>query len=362
MTHSAPMPVLFTLPNLEGGGAERVMVTLLRHLDRTRFAPRLALVEARGPFLPEVPQDVPVIDLGGRGVGAFVRLLAEIRAQQPAVVFSSVTFYNTLILHLSRWMPDGTRVIVRENTVPQIHIPNQPYGWLRWRLYGPALKRAHRIVCQSTEMADAVADCGAPKERLVCIGNPLDMEAAQTKAQATAREWGAGRHLLAVGRLVPAKGFDLLLEAFAAVSERCPDVTLHLLGEGPEEPRLREQAAALGLTGKVDFAGFTDNPYPYYKQADCLVIPSRYEGFPNVALEAMAVGTPVVAFDFPGGSPVVSGVNGWRVAAGDVAVLAERLQLVLTTTSLPTDGVRQSVADHSVAHITQQFERLFAEQ
>jgi glycosyltransferase involved in cell wall biosynthesis len=353
--------VLFTIPDLEGGGAERVVVTLLTHLDRARFEPHLALVVRRGPYLSDLPPDVTVHDLGGAGPLALVRLVRLIRRLRPAVVFSSRTFYSSVVLLLKAFAPAGVRFVTRENNLPSVHVPTMTFGAFKRRLYPVAHRRADAVVCQCEEMRDDAARAGVPPERLVVIANPLDLERAAARARDAVRPFPTGgRHLVAAGRLVPAKGFDLLLEALPRVWERVPDATLHLLGEGPEADALRARAERLGAAGRVRLEGFCVDPYPYYRHADLVVVPSRYEGFPNVALEAMAGGTPVVAFDFPGGSPVIEGVNGWRVPAGDTAALGDRIAEVLQAPPLPRSQVAASIAHHDVGKVIAAWERLFA--
>ena len=111
--------VLFILPSLRGGGAERVMVTLLKHLNRDKFDLHLALVSKEGPYLIEVPDDVPIYDLGVKRVRyAFVPMLKLIRRLKPDIVFSTLGHLNIALIMLKFLMPSHTRLIVREaNTV-----------------------------------------------------------------------------------------------------------------------------------------------------------------------------------------------------------------------------------------------------
>ncbi|MFQ5509848.1 MAG: glycosyltransferase [Leptospirillia bacterium] len=354
------LPVLFTIPNLEGGGAERVMLTLLTHLDRKRFAPRLALVEKKGVYLDQLPKDVLLANLGGRHIKAFAKLMDLIRRDRPKVVFSSLTFYNILVLLLKPMAPPGTRFIVRENNMPSIHVPGMRFGWFKKRMYAPAYKKADRIICQSAEMQADVAACGVPLERTVVIPNPLDLGQVARQA-ALFSPFDGGERVVAAGRLVPAKGFDLLITAFSQVAEARPGATLHILGDGPREAALKKQAARLGLSERVVFEGFCDNPYPYFAGARLFVLPSRYEGFPNVALEALACGTPVAAFDCPGGLPVVDGGNGWRVPAEDVNALADCITTALGGPAPDREAIRRSVARHDVGQVMERFEALIEE-
>lgn len=350
--------VLFTLPNLEGGGGERVFVTLLRHLDRERFELHLALVERKGVYITELPADVTLHDLGGRSPLAFLRLLRLIWRLQPDTVFATLTFHSTLVLLLQPLAPRGTRFVVRETCLPTVHVRRMPYGRLRWWLYAPAHRRADMVLCQTQEMADDVVRSGVPVAHTRVIPNPLDIAGIAALAGKSKGPFREGRHIVAAGRLVPAKGYDLLLSAFVRVAAKWPDVTLHLLGQGRDRPALERQARELDIREQVIFEGFQDNPFPYFRYADLFVLPSRYEGFPNVVLEVLSLGTPVVAFDCPGGSAVVEGENGWVVPCGDVAALGERLATALKGPSPDRSRVAASVADHDVYEVVPAVEKV----
>ncbi|MGA8259744.1 MAG: glycosyltransferase [Arenicellales bacterium] len=299
--------VLFLVPSLTGGGAERVMVTLLRHLDRSRFEPILAVVDTRrAAFLDQVPKDVELIDLEcsrvRRALPAIVRLIRRLR---PEVVFSTLGHLN-LGLAISRpLLPKGVKLIGRETTLVTLGLEDRRHAAL-WRLgYRRLYRRLDRVVCQSRAMRDdLVENLAFPPDKVAVIHNPVDMERIGSHlgrdgpARAD-RSDGTTLHLVAAGRLRTVKGFDLLLEAMAL----CPDLPMHLtlLGEGPEEQALRRLAASLGLQGRAEFAGFVPDPFALFARADAFVLSSRFEGFPNVVLEALACGTPVIATPARGG-------------------------------------------------------------
>ncbi len=127
------------------------------------------------------------------------------------------------------------------------------------------------------------------------------------------------------------KGFDLLISAVASLYPKYPEWQLVIVGEGPERPALERQAARLGLANVVHFPGWVSQPYDYYHTAGVFVLSSRFEGFPNALLEAMAAGCAVVATDCPSGpkSIVSHGVNGLLVPSGDPQALALALGRLL---------------------------------
>jgi glycosyltransferase involved in cell wall biosynthesis len=168
-------------------------------------------------------------------------------------------------------------------------------------------------------MADDLTEhFGVPRARIVTIYNPLDRKRIAARARSAASPFaghGPGPQLVAIGRLDPQKGFDLLLRAFPELLESEPGAELWILGEDMwAHQRNRQGLAALadelGISGRVHFEGYVENPYPYLEHADLFVLSSRYEGLPNVLLEALSLGCPVLAVDAPGGTREIMELSG----------------------------------------------------
>ena len=296
--------VLFLVPTLSGGGAERVTVTLLEHLNRSRFEPHLALVDRVGPLLKDLPADIPLHDLkAGRVRRAFPGILRLARKLKPQVIHSAMVELNLATVLLRPFLPPGLRVLIREDTSPGALIAQGRKHPLIWDwLYRQLYRRADKIICVGDHVLDDLADTFAvPRSKLVRVYNPVDLELARRLAEGGGNPYpGSGPHLIAAGRLAREKGFDLLLDAMPLVHAAVADADLTILGEGPLRSDLLDQRDKLGLAGVIQLPGFQPNPYPYFKHADLFVLPSRWEGFGLAAIEALAVGTPVVATDCPG--------------------------------------------------------------
>lgn len=188
--------------------------------------------------------------------------------------------------------------------------------------------------------------------RVRVVRNGIDLQAPAKKSSPpinVRRQLGLShdeRLLVAVGRLSPEKGIDVLIDALARL--RAPQVRLALVGDGPERERLHARADRAGLAERVAFVGHVATPGDYLQAADIVVLPSRSEGIPNVALEAMALGRPLVATAV-GGTPeiVVDGVSGILVRADDSECLAAALDHVLADSDLAArlaDGAREHAA------------------
>jgi len=369
-TSSEPAKVLLVLPSLGGGGAERVMVTLANHLDRSRFAPHIAVLEKSGPYVDSLPNDVPLHDLRAarvrHAVWSVLRLIWRLR---PAVVLSNISHLNLMLLATRPLWPRGVRLWVRETIVVSAwmaaELKNPKVMGALYRRFYP---RANGVVCQCDAMLfDLESHFGVPPSKMVRIYNPVEIEGIRSLAAAAPNPYsGRGPHILASGRLVPMKGFDLLLRAMAQVASVLPAADLSILGQGPDEAALRELATRLGLAARVRFVGFRSNPYPWMKSADLFVLSSRYEGLPNVMLEALALGTRVVGMDCPGGvREILEPCPIGRVTpAGDVSRLAEAIVETLQSgaKSQCAEGLEEFLDRFKVEYIIRRYEEVFSGQ
>jgi glycosyltransferase involved in cell wall biosynthesis len=303
--------IIFQIGALTGGGAERVFLTLLRHLDRGLFEPHLVLLRAEGEFFCQIPDDVVVHILSGSRrartlpgflllMWRFVRLIWNIR---PHAILSSGGVNLALLAVTRPVLPRAMRLLVRESSVLSVRLSCESRYPKVWRLVYRCLYRCiDAVVCQSDSMVEEMTEqFHLPEQKVLRIYNPVDCDRVRELGRSDANLYsGAGPHLVAAGRLSIEKGFDLLLAAIPKVIECLPTVRLTILGDGPLKAALAEQVQQHGLTGFVSFVGFQQNPWPYILHGDLLVVPSRREGFSNVLLEALALGKPVVAFDSPG--------------------------------------------------------------
>ena len=352
--------LLFLIPTLAGGGAERVVVTLLQHLDRARFELALAVVDTReAAFRDQVPADVEFIDLGCKRVRhALPKLVRLLWRRRPDVVMSTLGHLNLALAMVRPLLPSGTCYVARETIVVSQGITEyrrpRLWAWAYRHFYG----RFDRVVCQSRDMRDdLVVHHGLDADRTVVIHNPLDLTRISA-ALAMPDQGGASPpgllRMVAAGRLVNQKGFDLLLDALALALRR--DMHLTILGDGPLRADLAARARDLRITERVQFVGFVPNPYPTIAAADLFVLSSRYEGFPNVVLEALACGTPVVATPAPGGvREILDGVAGCIVAD---EVSAEALADALDRWQ-PSRVPAAAVAPYAVKRIVEAYEAEF---
>lgn len=301
--------VVFIIPNLIGGGAERILINVVTALDRAKFEPVLFLQKRMGPFLDNVPADVRVY-FGSEPPG-------KTRAQLPRFIreyFRSTRDADVIVGFLE--LTPGYLAILsgchrRKTALAMVHVNLDFYltevaAWHRWasQLLYPL---AQGMVFCSKAGRDSFKKAVTRHPRaLHVVHNPVDLDAVRAGAQLplpdTAKLGVSKPFLLGVGRLERQKGFDFLIEAFAQVVTAGLDYHLVILGEGPDRSQLEKLMHSLHISNRVFLLGFTPNPFPYFKAAEMFVLSSRFEGMPTVIIEAMALGVPTVCFDGKSGT------------------------------------------------------------
>lgn len=345
--------VLVFRPTLGDGGADRVTVTLLQHLDRTRFAPSLALVRRGGVLADEVPRDVPVIDLGAPRLTAAVPYLARaIRAHKPDVVVCTAGGGNVVAVAAHRLARSRARLVLSERSSLRRRDRSRLRTAVELRLKRLAYRRADLVTAVSEGVAGDLVDLLAlDRARVQVVYNPVIADdLAARAAEPIAHPWFAepAPILLAVGRLVEIKDYPAMLSAFATI-RRTTNARLAILGEGPLRGALEARARSLGLGDAVAFLGYDKNPYRYMKRARLVLQSSRAEGLPGALIQSLACGTPVVATDCDHGPREVvrDGVDGYLVPVGDVQALATRALAILGDAGL---AARLGAAGAAGAH------------
>jgi len=368
VTCATPRPVprvAFVLADLEAGGAQRVVLTVARHIDRERVHPSLVVVNPRGPLREELPEGVECFTVGGsrlrRAVPGLIRCLRRLR---PDVILTTISHLNLVLLGIRGLLPRPARLLVREANTPSVRLRSTAHPGAYRTLYRRLYPRADGVLCNSEFMKkDMVRLLRMDAGRIHVLPNPVDT--------ARIRAWAAEKktipfepecvQLVSVGRLNRQKGYDLLLRAVRLAEAEAPGLHLTVVGEGEERARLEQLRETLGLQERVTFAGHRENPYPYMARADLFVSSSRYEGSPNAVLESLACGTPVLAFDCPGGTGEIlrEGRNGWLVPAEDTDAMAAKLvDIVRRRAWEQLDTARLLPAEHECGNAVRAYESL----
>ena len=326
----------------------------------------LVLLKAEGPYLSELHPEVNVVALGSRRVLTSVSPLARyLKRSRPSAMLSAMRDTNIVALWSKRLTRAKTRLVVREaNTLSvsaagAVSIRGRLLPWLARRFY----PWADEIVAVSEGVArDLQRSTGIAPGRISVLQNPVvTPDITSRAAEPAGHDWLAHNGppvILGVGRLAPQKDFDTLIRAFARLREQTA-ARLIILGEGPLRGELESLAARLGIADDVAMPGFVRNPYSWMSRAAVFVLSSRWEGFPNVLVESMACGTPVVSTDCPSGPSEIleNGAWGPLVPMGDKNALAEAIASTLRNQLHPRDLISRA-SKFSVAESTKQYLRV----
>ena len=348
-----PRRVMIFRPSLGEGGADRVTTTLLRHLDRARFTPSLALMRRTGPFLSDLPPDVEVHEVGAARLATSVpRLTRLLLREKPDVLFSTSTAGNIVCVAARAAARSKARLVLSERT-PMLRGRGGVKVRIEVGLKRLTYRHAELVTAVSQGVADQlVRELGLAEDKVAVVYNPMvEDDIAERAADALAHPFYQGDIpvIVACGRLVDVKAYPTLLDAFARVRAQRP-ARLVVLGVGPLRESLEQRAAELGVGGDVSFAGFHKNVFPFMARASLLMQASKAEGLPGSLIQSMAVGTPVVSTDCDFGPREVitqSGRDGFLVPVGDAAALADRALRLLGD-----DGLRRSMADAARGSVT----------
>lgn len=330
--------IVFILPDLSQGGAERVITTVLNHLDRTRYIPKLILFEKKGFYLDYLRQDVEIIELKVSRIRySIFKILPLLKKIKPEIVFIG---WGEISAFISPLIPFFTKIkfIARETNVVSEHVKKREI-----RFFYKFYNNFHKIIAQSDDMRnDLIENIGIRPEKIIKINNPVDFELIESRLKSTDKLFSDSfKNVVSVGNLSQRKGFDLLLKVFTRLKEH--KIKLYIIGDGADKEKLLNQKESLGLEN-VEFLGVKSNPFPYLQQADLFVLSSRYEGFPNVLLEAGACGTYALANDCPGGirEIIEEKINGEISDIYDQETFASKI-LELTQAQRPEEKIKASV-------------------
>ncbi|CUU37471.1 MAG: glycosyltransferase [Armatimonadetes bacterium] len=331
--------VALFVPSFEGGGAERVMLTLANAFHQRGIETCVITAKTiEGEHAHLLHRDVPIVRLqSGAMWRTIVPLARYLRRNPPIALLSTLGEANIVAVIARRLARCPIRLVIREATTPTT----------AFRKSASRKKRlASRLIPLCYPLADAIIAVSAgvqqdltrliprAQSKVHVIYNPaITRDLYQLRDASVEHPWFVNKHLpivLGVGRLTPPKDFPTFLHAFARVRRQMP-ARLVILGEGELRPQLEQLAAELGIQGDFDLPGFDPNPFRYMARADVFVLSSQYEGLPNVLIQAMACGCPVVSTNCRSGPEEIldGGKYGELVPVGDAEAMAQAILRVL---------------------------------
>jgi glycosyltransferase involved in cell wall biosynthesis len=362
--------IAFVIPTLGPGGAERVASLLSSDWAARKHVVDLIAFETDStePFhaldrdvtihrLEATRETSGLIARASTNVKRIARLRALLRRLRPEIVVAFMTEANVVALMASEALP--CRVVISERNQP-----NRPGLAMIHRLARRlCYHRAAAIVMQTEGLADWAR--ARFRTQVHVIPNPVALhKSAIGGTQLAKRRDGDTLRIVAVGRLAPQKGFDVLIESFARLAAKHPQWNMVIYGEGPQRSELTELIERRQLERRVALPGLTKDVAGALSEAALFVLPSRFEGFPNVLLEALSSGIPVIATECPGASADIlgRGTYGKLVPPGDVPALTEALETMMTRPDLRgayAAKAQDAVHDYEIAKVSGRWLALF---
>ncbi len=324
-----PIRIAFCITELDPGGAERALIQLVLNLDRNEWEPHVICLGPRAHFVQVLEAaNVPVTCLNAAGVLSFPRVLfrltQHLRRIKPAIV-------QTFLFHANLVGRIAARLAGVITVVSGLRVAERQSAWHRWLDRGTNWLVTTNV-CVSKGVADFSAEvAGLNPAKLVVIPNSVDAELFSNATPTDMTQFGipaGSRILISIGRLEWQKGFDVLLDAVSSLNPFPENTYFVIVGDGPDLNMLRNQAE---LTNRVRFLGRRDDVPNLLAASTALILSSRWEGMPNVVLEAMAAGLPVIATRVEGISELIrDGINGLTIAPDQPDELANAIRRILS--------------------------------
>jgi len=358
--------IAFYLPSLRGGGAERVIVNLANEFADQGYTVDIVLVQARGEYIDNVTDKIDVINLDTRRFfGALPQLITYFRRERPDALLSTIDTANVVAI-CAKWISGvSTRVVIR---ISNMLSTKESHGQSKHRLVHRTAKYVYPYADAVVAVSDGVANdlvnmTKLSEEQITTIYNPsVTDELLQKRDASIDHPWFTSDQdvpiILGVGELSEQKDFETLIRTFDRVAQN-RTARLVILGEGPRRDELESLVKKLGRTDSVSMPGFVNNPYGYMSRSDVFVLSSRWEGCPNVLIEALACNVPVVATDCPSGPKAIleNGEWGSLVEPRDYERMAESIIGALEQEELK-DTEKYARSRFSVEEVTNEYRKL----
>jgi len=296
--------VLFFLPSISGGGAERVSIQFINFLLSAGYEVHIATFSADSNehwLINNNNAKMILLNKArlSRNLFSIIKTIHKLKPNYVYSTFAHINFYLCLIKPILFFYQ--FKLIIREANMPFANIASSKYKMLYKFGYKYLYLFSNSLIVTSHVMRDefkGINKCLLGK--ISIIRNPIDVSRIQQSSFSEERLFSEEYiNLISVGRLTYQKGYDILINWFK--DQDLSKFHLSILGEGPDANSLMTLVKNLGLEKSVTFLGFQENPYPWVAQADCLLLFSRWEGLPNVVLESLALNTPVLSSSTAGG-------------------------------------------------------------
>jgi len=333
-TKTRSKEITILINRLNSGGAEKVCVVLCNELVKRGYNVAIWIVQYENTSLAsKLDKKVQITSLNKERVShCFITLTSLFLKNKPKVILIFNTELSLMVILLKFFLLNKPLIIMRNINTLSMEL-NAPVNYWKKHIVYPLIKnlikRSDIIVAQSEGMKmDLIEHYNILEKKIKTIPNPAVVLGNQFSDRVVINK---KNELVFIGRLVEQKGLNLLLEAISIAVKSVEDLHLTIVGEGPQLESLQKIATDLNITKFISFVGFQANVNSFIIEAKATVLTSYYEGFPNVLVESIALGTPVISFDCPSGPKdiIEPGVNGVLVPYLNVELFAQAIIDVL---------------------------------
>jgi len=354
--------ISFIISGLRGGGAEKVCVTLANKLVEKGYEIDLVVLSLKGGVNQKyLSKKVNLVDLSVYNARKSLKAIYLYCKGSNPSLFLSFNRQISVVLVILRAIFDLRYKIVSRNIIHLSSAEKEKKGLWHGYIVNKAIKfiypKSDYLVAQSKAMAeDLIEYLGVHPNKVVVINNPISERVSREVDAKLCNK----RYVLCVGRLEKQKAFELAIHAFSKVNSRVNDLKLLIVGEGTERTGLEELVKKLELNGFVEFLGYSENVTQLYECAEITLLTSKYEGFPNVLVESIQSGTPVVSVDCPTGPSeiIINGVNGYLVPQSNVEELSYKIESAISD-KWDKEKIIETSKRYDSDVIANQYEELF---
>lgn len=358
--------ILFTINTIYGGGAERILQSILARIDRSSFEPLVFLLYKTGKEKELIPPDVKYFTGGKKSLLSplinFLTILYIAVTLKPDLIVSFLWAAN--VLSAAVGIVTRQKVFIVECTLPKHCMREFDFKNLRKLILKITFRSVSHIIAVSESTKENTREyLGIPEKRITVIENGVDIKAIN-ELSLKKMNLQFDNYLVAIGRLVKVKNFSYLIELMNELKIKAKiDMPLVIAGEGPLRKSLEEKARSIGV--KLYLPGFLENPYPLLKNAEIFLVSSNYEGLPLAVIEAMVLRKPVVALNCPGGisSMITDGETGLLVQKDDKSGFVNAISRLLSDKDfakrITENAYKAAVEKFDIDKMMEKYEELF---
>ena len=338
--------------NLDGGGAENVLTIITNKLKEQNRNVKLVLANKRGEYLSFLDEKIKIINFNkSRTLYCFFNLVKLIRRDKPDYIFSTIVNSNLISILLKKFLfLLSFKVIIRESNHLSQKLGNKILLNTILKFLSKILYKYSDLIISPTGVIseDLIRNFNTPKEKIKIIGNPAEYSKMIRLSKEKIKEKIPKSYLIAIGRLTYQKNYEFLIESFYHFQKNIKKCELIILGQGPDKSKIENQIHKLKLRKKIRLFGYKKNPFKFIKKSKMLILSSRWEGYPNVLIQGMALKKKIVATECHGSSKAVLGKNGKIVRTKNPFIFAKAISKVYKSNEKYKNYFNQNLTENNI--------------